>query len=95
MADLLAGVDSVERSAQEDTLLVLFNAAISNLVSTSKCSQDFPVSTSTGPLPQQFCIRPRHQRTVSVLPVQRVCLGSGGQPDPLPVNNGHNHQGEY
>ena len=28
------GVHSIERSAQEDTLLVLFNAAISNLVST-------------------------------------------------------------
>jgi hypothetical protein len=27
------GVHSIERSAQEDTLLVLFNAAISNLVS--------------------------------------------------------------
>ena len=27
------GVDSVERSLQEDTLLVLFNTAISNLVS--------------------------------------------------------------
>ena len=26
------GVHSIERSAQEDTLLVLFNAAISNLV---------------------------------------------------------------
>jgi len=26
------GVDSIERSAQEDTLLVLFNTAISNLV---------------------------------------------------------------
>ncbi len=29
------GVHSLERSAQEDTLLVLFNTAISNLVSTS------------------------------------------------------------
>ena len=29
----MAGVDSLERSPQEDTLLVLFNAAISNLVS--------------------------------------------------------------
>ena len=28
----MLGVDSVERSLQEDTLLVLFNAAISNLV---------------------------------------------------------------
>ncbi len=28
----ILGVDSVERSLQEDTLLVLFNAAISNLV---------------------------------------------------------------
>lgn len=31
--DRILGVDSVERSLQEDTLLVLFNAAISNLVS--------------------------------------------------------------
>ena len=52
VADLLAGVDSVERSPQEDTLLVLFNAAISNLVSASQCSQDFLVSKSIGPLPQ-------------------------------------------
>lgn len=29
---LLSGVHSIERSAQEDTLLVLFNTAISNLV---------------------------------------------------------------
>lgn len=29
---VLQGVHSIERSAQEDTLLVLFNAAISNLV---------------------------------------------------------------
>ena len=36
--DLLAGVDSVERSPQEDTLLVLFNTAISNLVSRSHCN---------------------------------------------------------
>jgi hypothetical protein len=28
----LIGVDSIERSRQEDTLLVLFNTAISNLV---------------------------------------------------------------
>ena len=28
-----SGVHSLERSAQEDTLLVLFNTAISNLVS--------------------------------------------------------------
>ena len=28
----LAGVDSVERSPQEDALLILFNTAISNLV---------------------------------------------------------------
>jgi hypothetical protein len=28
----LLGVDSIERSRQEDTLLVLFNTAISNLV---------------------------------------------------------------
>jgi hypothetical protein len=30
---LYAGVQSIERSAQEDTLLVLFNAAVSNMVS--------------------------------------------------------------
>ena len=29
---LITGVHSIERSAQEDTLLVLFNTAISNLV---------------------------------------------------------------
>ena len=29
----MTGVDSLERSPQTDTLLVLFNAAISNLVS--------------------------------------------------------------
>jgi hypothetical protein len=28
----LSGVDSIERSPQEDAFLVLFNAAISNLV---------------------------------------------------------------
>jgi hypothetical protein len=32
------GVHSLERSAQEDTLLVLFNTAISNLVSESPYS---------------------------------------------------------
>jgi hypothetical protein len=37
-ADFLTGVDSVERSPQEDTLLVLFNTAISNLVSRSQFS---------------------------------------------------------
>ena len=37
-ADLITGVDSVERSPQEDTLLVLFNTAISNLVSGSQFS---------------------------------------------------------
>ena len=93
---LFAGVNSVERSPQEDTLLVLFNTAISNLVSTSHCNRDLLVLKSTlGPLPQQFCIRPRRQRLVSVLPVQRVCLGSCGQPVTLPVNNGYNHKGEH
>ena len=38
VADLITGVDSVERSPQEDTLLVLFNTAISNLVSGSEFS---------------------------------------------------------
>lgn len=32
---LFLGVHSIERSAQEDTLLVLFNTAISNLVSAN------------------------------------------------------------
>jgi hypothetical protein len=32
MADIPSGVHSIERSAQEDMLLVLFNTAISNLV---------------------------------------------------------------
>ena len=39
-ADVDLGVDSVERSLQEDTLLVLFNTAISNLVcqpSSERC----------------------------------------------------------
>ena len=36
MADLITGVDSIERSPQEDALLVLFNTAISNLVSGSQ-----------------------------------------------------------
>jgi hypothetical protein len=31
------GVHSIERSAQEDTLLVLFNTAISNLVRNTVC----------------------------------------------------------
>lgn len=31
-ADVSVGVHSIERSAQEDMLLVLFNTAISNLV---------------------------------------------------------------
>jgi hypothetical protein len=38
VADFITGVDSVERSPQEDTLLVLFNTAISNLVSGSQFS---------------------------------------------------------
>jgi len=45
------GVDSIERSLQEDTLLVLFNTAISNLV-----RDVLPPSTSflqsIGPFPQ-------------------------------------------
>ena len=32
MTRYILGVDSVERSPQEDTLLVLFNTALSNLV---------------------------------------------------------------
>lgn len=32
LTNYLLGVDSIERSRQEDTLLVLFNTAISNLV---------------------------------------------------------------
>jgi hypothetical protein len=40
---LLIGVHSIERSAQEDMLLVLFNTAISNLVRDS-CSPRFHVS---------------------------------------------------
>jgi hypothetical protein len=35
LIQLLIGVHSIERSAQEDALLVLFNTAISNLVCTS------------------------------------------------------------
>lgn len=35
----LSGVDSIERSSQEDTLLVLFNTAISNLVCCLYCRQ--------------------------------------------------------
>ena len=40
MTDILTGVDSIERSPQEDTLLVLFNTAISNLVGMSPCNVD-------------------------------------------------------
>ena len=36
LCPLSVGVHSIERSAQEDTLLVLFNTAISNLVSAMK-----------------------------------------------------------
>lgn len=43
-ANNLKGVHSIERSAQEDTLLVLFNCAISNLV--SYCSHDIPLHAS-------------------------------------------------
>lgn len=38
--DLLTGLDGVKRSPQEEALLVLFNAAISNLVSRSQLSGD-------------------------------------------------------
>jgi hypothetical protein len=53
--DNIVGVDSIERSFQEDTLLVLFNTAISNLV------RDIlpPLSSflqAIGPFPQQLCL---------------------------------------
>ena len=40
--DHIVGVDSVERSLQEDTLLVLFNTAISNLVRCLYPDLDYP-----------------------------------------------------
>jgi hypothetical protein len=43
MGRQILGVDSVERSPQEDTLLVLFNTAISNLVRRLYYNKD-PVS---------------------------------------------------
>lgn len=38
LAYIREGVHSIERSAQEDTLLVLFNTAISNLVCNLVCT---------------------------------------------------------
>lgn len=35
------GVHSIERSAQEDMLLVLFNTAISNLVRAERLTHDY------------------------------------------------------
>ena len=35
LTEVFPGIHSIERSAQEDMLLVLFNTAISNLVCTS------------------------------------------------------------
>jgi hypothetical protein len=55
LIQLLLGVHSIERSAQEDTLLVLFNTAISNLVCippfTHIPSKDFV----QGSFPEQLC----------------------------------------
>ena len=41
----MTGVHSLERSAQEDTLLVLFNTALSNLVSARAKPQILAVMT--------------------------------------------------
>jgi len=50
------GVHSIERSAQEDTLLVLFNTAVSNLVRYILLAhQLFSCFCSLGSLPEQFC----------------------------------------
>ena len=46
--EISAGVHSIERSAQEDTLLVLFNTAISNLV----CVHQSTTRSSLTPIPQ-------------------------------------------
>lgn len=45
------GVHSIERSAQEDTLLVLFNTAISNLVGVNSCIFVARTKEATGSIP--------------------------------------------
>ena len=44
LADVHEGVHSIERTAQEDSLLVLFNTAISNLVIFVLSNNDFKLT---------------------------------------------------
>lgn len=90
------GVHSIERSAQEDTLLVLFNTAISNLVCPvylcGVCGQ--VTIRCTGPLPEQLRDVARHHRPLPVLPVLGIRARPRCKPDALSVNPRDYHQGE-
>ena len=88
------GVHSIERSAQEDTLLVLFNTAISNLVSEvgSEDSSLESVSVS-GIVPQQLCPQSRYYWALPVFPVKFNSTGSKGESVAIPINFGHHYQG--
>ncbi|KAI9511015.1 hypothetical protein F5148DRAFT_1281300 [Russula earlei] len=73
------GVDTVERSTQEDTYLVLFNAAISNLV---LFRNNFALGRDISGLFQSF------QSSASV-------LDPAANPLSLSIYACHHHQGEY
>ena len=97
----MSGVHSLERSAQEDTLLVLFNTALSNLVSASarvkprsydtRNSERFP--RGVGSIPKQLCPQQRYHWPFSVLPVKHVHFGSGEQSVALPIHAFSHYQG--
>ncbi|KAG2336064.1 hypothetical protein BDR05DRAFT_165355 [Suillus weaverae] len=63
-------------STQGDTLLVLFNTAISNLVLFRN----------------SFALKPRYYRTISVIPVECDCPRSSSQPESLSIDIGNHHQ---
>ena len=92
--NVFSGVHSIERSAQEDTLLVLFNAAISNLVCIFHCVTTV-VNIVTGLIPEQLCAQSRYYRPLPIIPVQRNCLGPSGEPIVVPINTHDHYQGRY
>lgn len=73
---MTAGVHSIERSAQEDSLLVLFNAALSNMVRLPILTRITTLRAShclSGFVPEQLCHVQGYYWIIPVVPVFGNC----------------------
>lgn len=89
------GVHSIERSVQEDSLMVLFNTAISNLVRPlfSHAFTKAEKLLTVGYISEQFRVIPGHWWSFPVISVIGHSLGPQHEPNVIQVDTLHRDQG--